>query len=615
MIRELPPIVVNQIAAGEVIERPFSVVKELIENSLDAGATRVRVELEAGGIGLIRVIDDGMGFTPGDLVLAFRSHATSKLAELADLERIASYGFRGEALASIGSVARAAIRSRRHDAESGHAITCEGGTQSEVQPFGCPPGTVVEARDLFFNTPARRRFLRTPDAERARIEELLVRLALARLDVDFTLVADGRERVRFTAGESLRDRVTIGFGDKVSRHLVDVTVVHDDYRVEGLIGTPDAARRDQTLGLLWVNGRLVRDRSAAAAIRQAQKAYLMPGMHPVHFLFLALPPHEVDVNVHPTKAEVRFLGSRRVGSILHEASTHGVLGHGRGIEVEGALRVAADKPAATTGFPDLPRGLFGEAAAPSSWVGGLEVREAGRRDELAAEGSARGLADPTGAAERPPAVAAAAADRLNPFAGSDPRRFVQILDLYLVFEGRDGLIVVDQHALHERVLYERLLRAHDARGEVAIQRLLVPEVVELTPSDKVWVLEQREALAAEGFLVDDFGGRAVAVFGIPAVLARAVPRRLLLDLLGGDREGDLRPRARAAVVERFHSMACRAAVMAGDRLGDDEIEALLREAATLDHPHNCPHGRPTVLQFSAAELERFFRRRGGPSSC
>ncbi|MBI5849950.1 MAG: DNA mismatch repair endonuclease MutL [Planctomycetes bacterium] len=583
-IRVLSAEVVNQIAAGEVIERPFSVVKELVENSLDAGALRIVVELKDGGRELIRVIDDGGGFAPQDLELAFVSHATSKLSVLADLDHIASLGFRGEALASIGSVSRARIRSRRPLDPSGHEIGCDGGAIDELRPSGVAPGTVVEVRDLFFNTPARRRFLRGPEPERARIEELLARLSIPRLDVDFTLIADGKERLRLPAHETLVERAARAFGPRLADHATAVEVRWDEYRVHGLVGSPDLARRDASLSLLWINGRLTKDRGAVHAIKAAYKPFTMHGAQPVHLLLLAMPPSSVDVNVHPSKAEVRFLEPRRACGILHEAATQGLRGHGATAVAGGAVGVAEDKPRAVTGFPDLPRDLFGRTASPSPPAFARSVSEA--------------------------RVVPAAAP--NPFARLTERpRFLVVDDLYLVLEIEGGLCVVDQHALHERVLYERLLRQHDARDEVLVQRLLLPEIVEVTPTDKAWLLEHQDELAAEGFLVDDFGGRAVAVHGIPAVLRKASPKRLVESLLAGDSEGSARPRAREAVVERFHSMACRAAVMAGDRLGEDEITALLAAAATLDHPHNCPHGRPTVLRFSAVELERFFKRRTG----
>ncbi|MGA0060017.1 MAG: DNA mismatch repair endonuclease MutL [Planctomycetota bacterium] len=621
MIRVLPPEVVNQIAAGEVVERPFSVVKELVENSLDAGATRVTVELRDGGRESIRISDDGGGFSAADLELAFVSHATSKLGSLADLDHIASLGFRGEALASIGSIARVTIRSRRADADEGFEIGCEGGAIGPVRPCGCPPGTVLEVRDLFFNTPARRRFLRTARAERARIEDLLARLALARLDVDFTLVADDREVLRLPAGESLVDRVGRAFGADLVEHLVEVEVRWDTYAARGLIGTPDAARRDATLSLLYVNGRFTKDRSTAMAVRQAYREFLMPGQQPVYFLDLALPPDEVDVNVHPTKSEVRFLQGRRACGILHEAVTTGLreaaAAPKRG---GGAITGARDKPRAQAGFPELPRDLFGAGAAaptiqplPKSGArlvdghaasGGVSGSEA---FPAASPASARAAPDADGV-PRAEAVSECAAEDV-PFGGLEERRFLQVLDCYLVFETDDGMVVVDQHALHERVLYERFKNRHAARGAVLVQNLLVPEVLELAPSDKAWLLDQQDVLAEEGLRIEDFGGRSIAIHGVPALLGRIAPRVLIETLLRADGEDEARPRAREIVAERFHSMACRAAIMSGDRLRETEIRELLAEAQGLEHPHNCPHGRPTVLTFSQEELERFFRRR------
>jgi DNA mismatch repair protein MutL len=441
MIRVLDPTIVNQIAAGEVVERPFSVVKELVENSLDAGAQRITVELEEGGRQSVRVTDDGAGFTPDDLELAFRSHATSKLRELSDLDHIASLGFRGEALAAIGAVSRAQIQSRRHDAETGFEVACIGGQIQEVRPCGTPPGTVFTARDLFYNTPARRRFLKTPRAERARCQDLLMRLALAHLDVDFTLVADGKKVLRLPLGETLEERVARAFGPRVGRGLMPVSHELQDYRVEGVVADPDLARRDSTLEVLYINGRAARDRGATFAIRQALKPWLMHGRYPVYFLTLWLPPEEVDVNVHPTKAEVRFTRPRLACGVLHDAVQRGLAA--RGTTVTSELAVGTELPKARSGLPDLPQDLFArDVHAPMT---------------------------PTPVVREPEPAP-------NPFAGLRTSRFLQVLDLYLVFEGMDGLVVVDQHALHERVLYESFKRRAEDRP-MQVQRLLVPEVL------------------------------------------------------------------------------------------------------------------------------------------
>jgi DNA mismatch repair protein MutL len=611
VIKKLPPAVVNQIAAGEVVERPSSVVKELVENSLDAGAQRIRVEIKQGGAESILIGDDGDGFLPEDLPLAFASHATSKLADVADLDHIGSLGFRGEALASIGAVSRARIQSRRRGAREGWEIRCDGGIETAPMPTGCPEGTRLEVRDLFFNVPARRRFLKAAHAERARIQELIAELSLARLDVDFTFVADERELLRLPRGETLAQRFARCFGEELARGLLPVARTFDGLSVDGVIGEPDLARRDGKLELMFVNGRLARESSALHSVRQAFREYLMGGRFPIYALQVSLPPDQVDVNVHPRKAEVRFVEPRKIAGCLHEtvrAALQGRVGLGAS---DGGVVAAPELPRARSGFPALPPGLFGDAvpaleppsprlaaAAPKEPSLPFVAAEPVRREQAPlALPERRALADAV--RERPDA-------RPNPFRRASGR-YLQVMDLYLLLESPDGLLVVDQHALHERVVYEQLRAQHAARA-VQVQRLLVPVVVEVQPREQAWLESVREQLAAEGLLVDSFGPRSVAVQGVPAVLAKVDPHKLLRAMLVDDAADDATP-LRDHIAERFHSMACRSAIMSGDRLEDREIQALLAAAAGLEHPHNCPHGRPTVLTFSTAELERYFRRR------
>lgn len=611
MIKKLPIAVVNQIAAGEVVERPVSVAKELIENSLDAGATRIRIEIRGGGAEELTIVDDGDGFLPEDLPLAFASHATSKLSTVHDLEHIGSLGFRGEALASIGAIARARIQSRRADSKEGWEVRCDGGIETEPQPCGCPQGTRIEIRDLFFNVPARRRFLKAPHAERARIQQLVAELAIARLDVDFTLVSDDKELLRLPRGVSLADRVQQCFGRDLGRGLLPVTREFDGLKVEGVVGEPDLARRDGKFELTYVNGRLASEKSALHAVRQAYREFLMGGRFPVYVLQLVLPPDQVDVNIHPRKAEVRFVESRKVAGCLHETVRAALqartmsLGHGGGAlgyggvataggsASEGGVQIRPDMPRARSGFPLGTPSLFGSS--------GTAFGRADRCDD-----AMQSAAEPVTVREPAPGAAARGPDRPNPFRRANGR-FLQVMDLYLLLEGEDGLIVVDQHALHERVTYEQLKSQHAAR-EVQIQRLLVPAVVEVTPGEQAWLESVQEQLAAEGLLLEPFGPNAIAVQGMPTVLAKTDPKQLVRALAMGESE-DGKSSLGEHIAERFHSMACRGSVMSGDRLTDEEIAELLRVAATLEHPHNCPHGRPTVLTFSSAELERYFRRR------
>ena len=608
VIRVLRPEVQNQIAAGEVIERPASVVKELVENSLDAGATKLRIEIQGGGADLVRITDDGAGFLPEDLPLAFASHATSKLSELSDLDHIASLGFRGEALASIGSVARCTIKSRRHENGEGWQVRCDGGVESAPQPCGCPPGTQIEVRDLFFSLPARRRFLKSAAAEKARIQELLCEIALPRLDVDWTFVSDGKEILRLPAGQSLLERFAACFSRDLVRGMLPVSRRSNGLTIEGLCCEPDLARRDGRLELLYVNGRCASERQALFAVRQAYREFLMGGRFPIYALLVTMPPDQVDVNVHPRKAEVRFLESRRVAGSLHEAVRSALLARTTTASNDPAsaprtlgIVVDPDKPRAQSGFPMNEPSLF----APR-----IESRIESRSDVAPPPVIVRERADADYAAKHSLDAAAATPARPNPFVAHEGRalRFLQAHDLYVVLQWGDGIMVVDQHALHERVVYERLRAQHRAR-KVQVQRLLAPAVIEVSPSEKAWLLDARDVLQKGGLDVDDFGPSAVAVHSVPAVFHRADPGRLLRAVLPMDADDDPGARLEEQLVERFHSMACRSAVMSGDRLNEAEIESLLREAATLEHPHNCPHGRPTVLTFPGAELERYFRRR------
>ncbi len=606
MIRVLSPEVVNQIAAGEVVERPFSVVKELVENALDAGAERLVVELEEGGKRLIRVRDDGRGMPPPDLELAFVSHATSKLSSLEDLDAIVSLGFRGEALASIGSVSRARILSRTEGSEEAHEVRVEGGRVSPVVPAAGPRGTTVEVRDLFFNTPARRRFLRTAQAERTRCFEVLTRLALA--NPSLGLEVPGSRPVLLPPGQELEARIAGLFGEELRAKLLPVEAEREGIEILGFVGDPDTARRDRGRQFLFLNGRPIQDRSLAHAVQEAFREYLMQGRHPVYFLHLSMDPREADVNVHPTKSEVRFRRSRLLWSLCRRAVLEALEGRRRRFEgLGGTVAGRAAETAPTTGFPVLPKGLFGDEGGPGGDFGvppgrtgkGGKEGAAGRRPP--ARGGERG--DGGEGAERSGGPEASKVRSLLEGA----RRFLVLHDCYLLLETGDGFAVVDQHALHERVIYEKLLDRH-LEGEPKVQRLLLPAVCDLPPGEKERLLAHRKTLEAAGLLIEDFGGNAVKLEGYPACLRKVDPRRLLEDL-GSELAGLSSRPAPEVVLERFHSAACRSAVMSGDRLTDEEIVELLEQAARCRHPDNCPHGRPTVLNFGRAQLERWFRRR------
>ncbi|MAF66604.1 MAG: DNA mismatch repair protein MutL [Planctomycetes bacterium] len=590
VIRVLDELVRNQIAAGEVIERPASVVKELVENAVDAGAHRIRVDLEEGGMRLVRVTDDGGGMGTADLERAFVPHATSKLCDAADLDHIASLGFRGEALASIGSVARCAIFSRRGGEELGGRIENEGGRLTRAVEAGGPGGTCVEARDLFFNTPARRRFLKRPSTELARCTDVLQRAALGQLGIGFVLTHDGARVLDVEPEMDLRSRVRRAFGADLASSLEEVEARDGTTRLRGLVAPPRFARRDSSRQMWFLNGRPLRDRVLLRCLKDAYRGFVLDGRQPVAFLHLAMDPGAVDVNVHPAKAEVRFRDGRRLFGFLVNA-----LREGAG-KTDMATPGASMLAAAAGGSPSAPG--QGAIADPGPMPRGRraceplivrEVAEAQPLTDLPAFG-------PDGAAT----LVEPADDLAGPY--------LTIARTYVARAVPDGFEIVDQHALHERVTYEELLA--DARGgSVAVQRYLVPELVELSAAQVDLLVRQAPALGRIGIQLEAFGATTVAVGGLPARLRNPDPEELVrvaLRVLEDQREA---PAAEELLEDVLHSAACRSSAMAGDVLDPAEIRSLLERARAFDGARTCPHGRPTRVRFTLADLERAFGRR------
>ncbi len=565
-IRILDAHVANKIAAGEVVERPASVVKELVENALDAHATRVEILVERGGSQLVRVVDDGLGIAREDLPLAFLPHATSKLDDVDDLESIATLGFRGEALASIGAVSQARILSRVRGAEAGFLIEDSGGALGDVRVAAAAQGTDVTVRNLFFNTPARARFLRSARTELGHIEELVRRFALAFPEVGFRLVHDGTEVLRAPAGEDRGARLGTLYGPELSGRLLAVRVPG----VEAYLGPPTETRPNAGDLHFFVNGRSIRDRILLRVVKDAYRDAMHGGRYPVAFLFLEVDPGTIDVNVHPAKAEIRWRDPRWLHASVAPALAR-------------ALRETDLSVGQGGGVPGTDRG-------------------AGVRDAMAdfmrraAEGEGPRVFEglPAGATQPP-----------------QPPLFgvFQAHDSYLVCEVEDGLAIVDQHALHERVQYDRILQRL-SEGRVDAQRLLVPEEVEIGAADRALLLEHAELLARCGIAWSPFGDRSIAVEALPAVVPRAKAADLVRDLVEL-----LRARGGAGAVDPrtlFHdvadTMACKAAIRFGDRLSREEALALLRESGALEKAFVCPHGRPTVWRIPFPELRRRFGR-------
>jgi DNA mismatch repair protein MutL len=586
-IARLPPNVVNRIAAGEVVERPASVVKELLENALDADATRIEVAVEQGGIGLVRVVDDGGGIEAEDLPLAVTAHATSKLRVAEDLERIGTLGFRGEALASIGSVARLVVRSRRRGAD-GAVIEVDHGHHGGITPDGGAVGTSVEVHQLFGRVPARRAFLRSPQTEWSHAAEAFVRVALAHPEVAFTLAHNGRMVHDLATNGGLpgtagwRPRIGAIFGPAVAERLIDVDGDDGEIVVGGLVGRPDDDQASTRLQHLFVNGRPFRDRALLHAIQEAYRGLLLSGRHPIVFLRFELPPEMVDVNVHPSKMEVRFREPARLYRLVLATLRARFLA----ADMTTRLNVPAGRPAAGGGAeaPSLP---FGHPP-----VGPPPVTAS---------------AGPQGPPVRPGTAVCPPAWEEADTPGAEMRA-VQMHDRYIVVESPAGIEVIDQHALHERVLYERF-RADVAEGGLEVQRLLVPERVELAPAELETVQRHQAALEQAGIRLEPFGGSTAIVTAKPALAGRTPAGELVREVLDRLATATAAGRDTGLLVDEvLHGLACRAAIKAGDRLSQAEVDALVRDRQLVPNTHHCPHGRPTSLTLSRQELDRQFRR-------
>jgi len=586
-IHKLPVSVINRIAAGEVVERPASVVKELLENALDSGASRIEVDLEQGGIGLVRVVDDGGGIEPEDLPLAVTAHATSKLRVAEDLERIETLGFRGEALASIGEVARLTIRSRTQ--RGGAALTVDGGRVGEVSPHGGAVGTTVEVQQLFGNVPARRAFLRAAQTEWAHASEAFVRTSLANPAVAMSLAHNGRRVHDLPAVTAWRDRIGGLFGRAVAERLIDIEASDDAITLRGLVGRPEDDMASNRLQYLFVGGRPFRDRSILHAVQEGYRGLLLTGRQPIVFLSFELPPDMVDVNVHPSKIEVRFREPSRLYRLVLSALRTAFLQGDMATRMKPPLAAgvtAAAAPAAPAVAPWFGQPQRGAGAAvPVDDVSPWE------RDEAAAGGEATTVT---------PAAVVSATEKPAEFA-------VQMHNRYIVVESGDGIEVIDQHALHERVLYEQL-KASVAGGSLEVQPLLIPERIDLTAAEMELVTEHSAALQRAGMRVEPFGGATVIVTSKPVLAGNAPAAAIVREILDRLAAGAAGRDVGLLVDEVLHGLACRAAIKAGDPLSKAEVDALVRDRRLVAESHHCPHGRPTSLLFSRQELDRQFRR-------
>jgi len=585
-IKPLPSFVANQIAAGEVVERPASIVKELIENSLDAGAARIAVTVEQAGVKRIVVTDDGCGMHGEDLLLAVSPHATSKIGTAEDLHGVATLGFRGEALASIASVARLAISTCSDADAPAWRIDVHGAQEARTRATAHPRGTTVEVTDLFFNTPARRKFLKTERTELAHLHDVVTRLALARFDVEFEFKPAGGNALHLPALPAApQKRIAKLLGGGFADAAIAIDERHGDLRLHGWVGKPTHSRGQADQQYFFVNGRAVKDRLVAYAVRQAYRDVLFGGRHPVFVLYLEVDPQEVDVNVHPTKHEVRFRQARSVRDFVF-----GTLNR--------ALREV--RPGAPAAFPAAVRAH----AAPPSAAGAASLQQLMALAEpagVSARFGAESHSDPLRVHERTP---------LPPRGDVPPLGFAvgQLHGIYILAQNASGLVVVDMHAAHERITYEKMKAARALQRDVQRQRLLIPVPVELTEADAELAESQRDALAALGLEVDRSGPARVTVRAVPALLGEVDAAALLADVLADLRLDGASQRIAERGERLLATMACHASVRAHRALTVAEMNALLREMETTENAGQCNHGRPTFFVQSLDELDAQFLR-------
>lgn len=596
-IQQLPQQLINQIAAGEVVERPASVVKELLENSLDAGASRIELDIEQGGVKLCRVRDNGTGIPVGELGLALSRHATSKIESLEDLEQIASLGFRGEALPSIASVSRLRLVSRHRQAADAWAIEIENGEILPVAPAAHPIGTSVEIRDLFFNTPARRRFLKTERTEFGHIQKIAEKIALSRFSTALRFTNNSKSvldlPVATTRGEQ-EARVARICGQEFMTHAIRIERDVGDLHLSGWIARPTFSRSQPDLQHFFLNGRAVRDKVVGHAVRAGFRDVLFHGRHPAFVLYLEMDPRAVDVNAHPAKQEVRFRDSRSVHDFIRRTVDAVLAGTHPG--AADGTRPAATMIAGADG-PDL---YAAEPGAPAR-QGGLPFRPSGRaiREQMAAYASLAG--QPTAAAE---SLFALGADQETPPLGY---AFAHLHGVYILAQNRNGLVIVDAHAAHERVTYERLKAAYRASG-IRSQPLLVPVTISVSEREADLAGRQHDLLAELGLSVDRSGPQRLTIRALPMLLANADAESLVRDLLADLLETGRTERVAQQIDDLLAGVACHGSVRANRPLTIDEMNALLREMETTERADQCNHGRPTWTALSMQELDRLFSR-------
>ena len=582
---------VNMIAAGEVIERPASVVKELVENSIDGGATKVTVAVEDGGRKLISVADDGCGMDAEDLACAFEPHTTSKIKVSEDLRNISTLGFRGEALASIASVAMVRAVSRTPEELTGNCIEVDCGDKGRFGPCSAASGTTIEVRDIFYKLPARRKFLKTANTEITHIIEQFVRIALANSNLDLTLVHNDRELYRLAAGQTIRGRIAELFSPEIADCLLETQSEERGLHVSALLGRPDSAKTSNAFQYVFLNGRFIRDKFISHAIREAYRGSIEPGRFPIVFLFIKMPYEDYDVNVHPTKIEVRFFNANLVHSQILACLREKLLS----TDLDTTAKLPAAKAAGDTGRDKRIAEAMEEFFKRHRPAGQRHLDFVARDSGLVI----RGLGN-----ERP---GIAYGDSRGGREASHERRFMQIHDSFIVAEDDEGFVIIDQHALHERILYEDLKRRME-KNKLESQKLLMPETFRLTDKQLDGLQNNGDLIERLGIEIVPFGPKTVAIQAFPVLLSKAEPTDFIKDLADLLTEKSVTSDSDGLLDEVLHMAACKAAIKAGQKLADNEIEQLLADKQVVEHSSHCPHGRPASIKFTLSELEKQFKR-------
>jgi len=589
-IKVLDQNTINMIAAGEVIERPASAVKELVENSIDAGATEIAVYVEDGGKALVRVIDNGCGMDAQDLSVAFEAHATSKLKSSADLLHISTMGFRGEALASIASVAKVTVTTRTADSIEGNRIEIDCGTKGQIQPCSANVGTTMEIRNLFYKLPARKKFLKTANTEITHIVEQFIRIALATTNITLSLFHNDRQLYKLNAGENVKERIAKLFSADLADSLLHIESTEKNMHVSAFVCKPQNGRANTKFQYFFLNGRFIRDKILSAAVRDAYRGIIEPDKFPVVFIFFTLPADEFDVNVHPTKVEVRFDNSNLIYSQVLGLIREKMLT--MDLDVTATLPQSKIQSPQSQGITNAIAGFFNSARQSSSQPRFNFSDFAKKSDYAAAQHRDNFYSEPSQISPQP------------------QTEYFQIHDSYIITQTDEGFVIIDQHALHERIIYEDLCRrlTNDANAKLESQKLLIPETFEVSPARQDTVSNAAELLERLGINVEPFGPGLWAVQSFPTLLAKVKPVDFMNDLLDIlDATGGKLDKER--ILHKILDMAaCKAAVKAGQKLNQVEMQQLLADKEAIDRASRCPHGRPTTLKFSLAELEKQFKR-------